>query len=294
MQLGRNEEAVDSFRHACELKPDDSEIWFLKGIVLGDLSRFEEGLNAFNHVCILKPDDSDNWQMKGTSLGILGRSEEALEALIHAKKLGHEDNSSLYLIGLTLFESENFEDLSSLTIDFNIPGIYKAGFLKGYGLAAVGKWNEALEVIEKSLSQMESKKEIEIDSDVNIASLLFDHHNHSQWTVKANELASLFRKFNYLDGLSANVLNSLEKFFSPMTSLAMANEWLTAWEKAAGSDAEFTITLEIMRTALKYKKNPGDERVFMELPVEERTILKQLIEKKGIISKIQSEKNGGN
>jgi hypothetical protein len=172
--------------------------------------------------------------------------------------------------------------------------MYKIGYLKGYGLAAVGKWNEAMEVIEKSLSQMESKKEIEIDSDVNIASLLFDHHNHIQWTVKANELASLFRKFNYLDGLSANVLNSLEKFFSPMTSLAMANEWLTAWEKAAGSDAEFTITLEIMRTALKYKENPGDERVFMELPVEERTILKQLIEKKGIISKIQSEKNGGN
>lgn len=128
----------------------------------------------------------------------------------------------------------------------------------------------------------------------NIASPFFGHFNHSQWQDKAMELVALSKSYKKLHQLSSNVLNSLDKLLSPMTSLAMANEWLTAWEKSAGSDAEFRITLEIMRTALKYKENPGDERVFMELPAEERIILKQLIEKAEINSNRKSETNGGN
>lgn len=166
-------------------------------------------------------------------------------------------------------------------------------FLKGYGLASIGKWQDSIKIIEKSLSQMLLVTDEIIIPQCNIASPLFDHFNHIQWQDKAMELVALFKSYKELHQLSSNVLNTLEKILSPIISLPMANEWLTAWEKSAGSDAEFTITLNIMRTALKYKENPGDKRVFMELPAEERIILKQLIEKAGINSNRKSETKGG-
>ncbi|MFA6013129.1 MAG: tetratricopeptide repeat protein [Desulfobacteraceae bacterium] len=278
-RLNRIDESLEFFLQASKQNPKDLDCWKEIGGAYGDLGKFDKALDAFNMACKINPEASDCWLIKGSILEELCRHEEALDAFNHAHKLNPKDDISLYAIGLSHYWNKCFKELSELPVTIDTPNMYKSAYIKGHGLIAVGKWDESIAFIEKSLSEMDLKKDGDIILPSIISSLLYDHYNFNVWPDKASELSRLFKKFNVLDFLSANVLNSLDKLLSPMASLAMANEWLTAWERAAGEDAEFGITLNIMRTVLKYKEKPGDERVFMELPAEERIILKQLIKK---------------
>lgn len=294
--LKRDAESLEALNQACKFENNQYGPWMLRSSLLARIDKFEEALADLNYVIELRPEDPEIWIKKGAALFTLRRYEEALDPIKKAFILRPENNKDAVAVMLlcgTLFELEHFDELSDMAIDINTPGMYSAGWFKGYGLASIGKWQDSMKIIEKSLSQILIETDEIIIPQCNIASPLFDHFNHSQWQDKAMELVSLFKSYKKLHQLSSNVLNTLEKILSPIISLPMANEWLTAWEKSAGSDAEFTITLNIMRTALKYKENPGDERVFMELPAEERIILKQLIEKAGINSNSKSETKGG-
>jgi len=55
--LSRYDEALQYFDNATDLKPDNAEYWYNKGMALFNLSRYDEALKCFNKAINLKPDD---------------------------------------------------------------------------------------------------------------------------------------------------------------------------------------------------------------------------------------------
>jgi tetratricopeptide (TPR) repeat protein len=55
-ELGRNEEAVESYDRALALAPDVIEDWLSRGVALIALGRYEDAVASFDRVLALKPD----------------------------------------------------------------------------------------------------------------------------------------------------------------------------------------------------------------------------------------------
>ena len=116
---GEYELALKSIEKAIELKPDYTDAWVNKNVLLGDLGRHELALISIEKAIELKPDYTDAWSNKGITLGNLNRHELALKA---------------------------FEKVIELE-----PGNSKAWDNKSYALHSLGRHELALKSIEKSI-----------------------------------------------------------------------------------------------------------------------------------------------
>jgi Flp pilus assembly protein TadD len=63
---------------ALEIKPDDHQAWYNRGIALGNLGRDEQAIASYNQALEIKPDDHQAWNNRGIALGNLGRDEQAI------------------------------------------------------------------------------------------------------------------------------------------------------------------------------------------------------------------------
>ncbi|MDY6936200.1 MAG: tetratricopeptide repeat protein [Cyanobacteriota bacterium] len=90
--LGRNSEAVDSCQAAIRGDGSWGAMgaglaWYNLGVALQYLERDEEALNAYQRAVELKPNDPDSWNNLGLVLEGLGQFEEAMEAYRRAISL---------------------------------------------------------------------------------------------------------------------------------------------------------------------------------------------------------------
>ncbi|MBC6455787.1 MAG: tetratricopeptide repeat protein, partial [Hormoscilla sp. SP5CHS1] len=65
-----------SYDKAVEIKPDDYEAWYNRGIALDELSRYDEALASFDKAIEIKPDYQSAWWRRGYALLQLSRYDE--------------------------------------------------------------------------------------------------------------------------------------------------------------------------------------------------------------------------
>lgn len=91
-QLGRLEEAIDSYQRALVLNPDSS-VWYRLQQALEQLGQPAEILNYYQEILAIYPDHAATWAGQAFSLRKLERNEAALASYEQAFSLGlrHED-----------------------------------------------------------------------------------------------------------------------------------------------------------------------------------------------------------
>jgi hypothetical protein len=65
---------------------------------------------------------------------------------------------------------------------------------------------------------------------------------------------------------------------SEMISDKAARIWLEVWQEQTGKFEQFQIPLRLLNAAVRYRETKGDRRALLELPIEERNILIQVLE----------------
>ena len=90
------EEAIASYDHTLEIKPDDQEAWYNRGVALSDLGRDEEAVTSYDHALEIKPDCQEAWNNRGTALSALGRYEQALMSFEQALQVQPNFTSAYY------------------------------------------------------------------------------------------------------------------------------------------------------------------------------------------------------
>lgn len=117
-------EAIKNFDKALKLEPTNPIIWFNKGITLEKFGRHTVALNAFDEAIKLDPNFSDAYVIKGNLLARNNEPEMAIRQY----------------------------DRAIETYPENDPKLARAWYNKGLALAKSGKYKEALEAFDKSIS----------------------------------------------------------------------------------------------------------------------------------------------
>ncbi|MCM1985014.1 tetratricopeptide repeat protein [Lyngbya confervoides] len=244
--LGRYEESITSFERVLEIKPDINEAWYDRGISFANLGRYEEAIASYDRALEIKPDDNQAWNHRGISLGYLGRYEDAIASYDRALE-HHPDSIWARLNRAELLFCQNISE-QQLT---------------------------ELESALQSLTHAEQKRGWHFDLGLQALFQKFD--DSANWQSWLRKLIQVFDDANCISALTQGLTQQAAKLTSEQVSQAKAEAWLQVWQELVGDRREFQIPLRLLSATLQYKKAPDDLSVFMALPIEERKILKQLL-----------------
>jgi DNA-binding transcriptional ArsR family regulator len=111
-----------------------------------------------------------------------------------------------------------------------------------------------------------------------IQSLLTTTQDPRQWRSHIVQFLHLLETHNLTAELGAALVKTARELASDRVGRERAIAWRDAWVEVIGEKPEFALPLRLLNTAIHYKQNPGDRRVLLELPIEERKILQQVLE----------------
>jgi tetratricopeptide (TPR) repeat protein len=144
-QLGRYEEAIASYDHSLEIKPDNDSAWNNRGNALDNLGRYEEAIASYDHSLALKPDKDESWYNRGNALDNLGRYEEAIASYDRSLEL-KPDDEAWYNRGNALGNLGRYEEAI-------------ASYDRSLALRNLGRYEEAIASYDRSLELKPDKDE---------------------------------------------------------------------------------------------------------------------------------------
>lgn len=147
-KLGRHEEAIEAFKIAWELLPNNPTIQFNLAAIYGECGRKQDALALYRRVVRLDPGDTQAMGKLGATLAELGHWEDAL--VYHMKAMCLEPNAAnSHNLGVTLFELDRFADAERTfrrALEFS-PDDVELKLRLCMALAEGGKPDEALPIV---------------------------------------------------------------------------------------------------------------------------------------------------
>jgi Flp pilus assembly protein TadD len=109
-QQGQHEAALEAFDHAVVIRPDDAELWAIRGNALANLARPEQSLTSYQRVLQLDPRHADAAFRCGLLLLTLKRPEQALSYFNLSDELFPNHPTVLEQRALALHELKRFDE----------------------------------------------------------------------------------------------------------------------------------------------------------------------------------------
>lgn len=313
LYLKQHEDALNAFDRAIELGEDSPEIWGLRGTCQQKLDRREDAMQSFKRLIELDPKDAGGWDCLGCSFFSLQRFEEAVEAFAELHKLGKRNERSLLLQHLSLFGADKIQN----TIDFgneheailskHIPYLGTQALalsLLGRDVEALSYWQRAIDLgdssafvylgktgslialklwgdvdtsLKKALDDcMEIKSLKQLHTAQLVEKIFTTKSTADFWQQGVRLLVSRFAEHKALSALAAGLIRTIPMIMQKTVSDATAVLWRETWAQAASGSPEMELALRLLDTSVRYKAE-NDPRLLMELPVEERKILEEVI-----------------
>jgi hypothetical protein len=102
-ELGRHQDAVESYKQAIRIKPDYADAHYNLGVAYGKLGRYQDEIEAYRQAIRIKPDYADAHYNLGVAYGKLGRHQDAVEAYKQTIRIKPDDAGAHYNLGGTYF-----------------------------------------------------------------------------------------------------------------------------------------------------------------------------------------------
>jgi len=246
-QLGRYDEALQSFDKAIELERQDWGLWLDRGLVLHQTKRYQEALVSFDKAIGLNSSHSHSWLHKAWVLFDVGRYDEALASVDKAIELN----------------DRSFESFMS----------------RAQILVTVNRWKEGCAVLDDVLSHFTNDSKSSPRATGAIVLGLFNSSRESEvLRERIGELIALYDKHQLVSVLAHGIVQGISALLSSVVSNEAARVWRDIWQSIAGERIEFQLPLRLLDAAIRYSET-HDQRILLELPVEERTLLEPLLQK---------------
>ncbi len=158
---GKKLDALTLFAEACKLDRNDDYCWFMRGLLVSEVSKlYESGIKFFERAISINPKKRMYWDAKANNLSRLGRIVESQECFKEAERL--KEIEELYAEGRSLYKSKNYElaaecygKISALDLDDAI-----AFIKKGNCFAKLNRLDEAKDCYNTGLLKMDSTSQI--------------------------------------------------------------------------------------------------------------------------------------
>lgn len=109
-QLQRYTEALIAYNHACQICPDDPQLWRWRGNVLSALKQYEQAIASYDRALQIQPDHADLWCCVGGALIRLKRYRDAAASFERAIQLNPETHAAWYWRGRVLCELKQYAE----------------------------------------------------------------------------------------------------------------------------------------------------------------------------------------
>ena len=195
------DKAINSFKKAVELNPNDYLNWHWLGTSYNDNKQYLDAINSLKKAVELNPDDEDSWYWLGYSYNQNGQYSEAIESLLKAVELNPNEYLNWYWLGTSYNKNEQYLDaINSLkkAVELN-PNDYVNWSWLGYSYGCNGQYSEAIESLLKAV-------ELNPDYANNWFALGLSYHDNGQYA----EAAECYRKVLEIDPDNENAKENLE------------------------------------------------------------------------------------
>ncbi|MBL8195268.1 MAG: tetratricopeptide repeat protein, partial [Blastocatellia bacterium] len=205
-----------------------------------------------------------------------------LEAFEKAIKIYPNYGMALVAKGQIAFKLNKFEEALNAfeqAIALNDKSLLPVSlFEKGKCLLALNQLDEGYICLDNALSGMDTLGKKQVLDPTNITILMFSGIQDAN-TQESNiqKLIKLFSKHNALDLLEEGLVTSGKYLVSFMIYLKAVQANRDLWKAVVGERDELAIAFRFMNVAIKYYENDKDPRVLLELPIEEREILQEVL-----------------
>ncbi|WXU00459.1 MAG: Photosystem I assembly protein Ycf3 [Catillopecten margaritatus gill symbiont] len=104
------QEAIDAYKKAIEIKPDEDRAYNNMGIAYGKLGQYQEAIDAYKKAIEIKPDKDEAYYNMGIAHDKLGQHQEAIDAYKKAIEIKpDEDEAYTNLFELRLTQGQEFD-----------------------------------------------------------------------------------------------------------------------------------------------------------------------------------------
>jgi tetratricopeptide (TPR) repeat protein len=283
-KLGCHDEALSSLDQALQLDPDSPVIritWRSRGTVLTQMKRYQEGLVSLEKAVEIDPNYAIAWNQRGWVLGELKHYNEALASIDKAIELNCTDPEAWFDRGWILGKIGRYQEAltsceKAIALGEQSSSVF---FNRAEYLLALNQWDEGIAALDDALSHFAHADEPDIGDTEAIIRNLFNSTNEAvMWRSRITTLIALYDKHQVVSALGQGLVRSISALMSEMVSDKAAQTWLEVWRELVGDRPEFQIPLRLLNTAVRYRETKGDKRVLLKLPIEERELLKPLLE----------------
>ncbi|WP_445637817.1 HTH arsR-type domain-containing protein [Nostoc sp. DSM 114161] len=306
MRLRQYDQALISFDKVIELEPSHAPIWTLRGIVLSAIEHCDRALISLNKAVELDASDSLAWNVRGRILIQSEQYDEALASFNKAIELNPNDTQISSRQVALLLMMQHWEEAAislkrAVLLDPKI-GLFWQEANKDKVIIYL--WQKPEKTVEEVSSKLiqgkiditvqwkvkdfenllsryfkEDKSDVEKSNIVAkyLRSLLKRTSDAETWYLQISNLLKLYdEQQKDTSSLKIGLVRCIDTFKSPVFSNATAQAWRDTWEKLVGKRDEFQLPLRLLDTAVRYRDRQ-DRRILLELPIEERELLKPLL-----------------
>lgn len=279
-QIGNYEKALESLGKALKLNPTSWITSSRRGAVMLQTGRFLEALADLDQAIELNPNDGLTWRNRGATLVFLERHDEALASSNKAIELVPNDELAWGTGGMALDKLNRYEEAlayfnKSIELGWQDFIIF---FDRAKVLLALNRWEEGSTALEEAFESIVLVDELVAGSTEEIVQNLFKStYDVEVWRSRIIPLIQLYAKHQIISELGKGLVVSIRELASPMVSDAAARQWYGLWRELTSDRSEFQIPVRLLNTAVRYRETKSNSRVLLELPIEERRLLRQLL-----------------
>ncbi|MCZ6634631.1 MAG: tetratricopeptide repeat protein, partial [bacterium] len=225
---------------AIQLKPDYVSAWNNKGVALDKMGRYEEALKACDKAIQLEPDYVYTWNNKGIVLDKMGRHEEAEKAFHRSMEITPEDPYPFFKSTQLLFK--------------------------------LNRRDEGILALDDALSRFSASEKQVADCTGEIVRDLFNGPSDPDLT---RTLIEHYHTHSALDALGQGLVRAIAILNAQ--SLDKAQTWRDTWQELGGKHKALLLPLRLLDAAVRHRETK-DPRILLQLPIEERKVLEEILE----------------
>ncbi len=145
-----------------------------------------------------------------------------------------------------------------------------------------GRWKEGFDALEAGLKRGALREPLYRETSPDLIGVLFSAGLNPEGRIaKVSDLLRLYANYEALPVLGEALVQHIGQVFrtgEPFPSTDNLEQWVTAWEQAAASVPDFSLSIRVLRTGVDYVKAGGkDPGILLTLTSAEREILRQAL-----------------
>ena len=296
-QAGRTGEAVADFTRTVELPGTPVEevarALVRRGFAFSRASRTDEAIADFTRTVELPDVPAEQVAQalvhRGFTLLQAGRTGEAVVDFTRTIELPGAP-PELVACAITIrgaahgIAGQAEKAIADLTRAVELPGasVESVALAKGW-LAAVSfsgdQWNQGMEQLRNFLDERGLVLGLIPPVTAVAIKAIFRHIGSPEtWQARLTETAKIYAEHNSLPHLGDALVRHLAQLAKSNLNSAGLDQWLASWERATSQHAAMRLPLRLLKVGIAYlKTQPRDETVLLQLPKEERTLVRQAL-----------------